>query len=189
MWKQSIRCINPGRNIIDCIAKVWIQPCLHRFELNCHIFSRYLTEFTISYIVYCFVPPWHLVSYGMRCCERSWDSMNDARLKITCMYTQQYKMAEENHMEYEFCDKNEDMNWHQYIDASETYFSIIKLKKKFCFADIPTFCRILSRSNPQIYKVFIVSPSLSVKILLNDLDGSRSSIVRFLPALSHLIYP
>ena len=55
--------------------------------------------------------------------ERSRDG---APLKNAYTATQ---MADDNHMEYEFSDKNEEMDWYQKVDASERNFSNIESKK------------------------------------------------------------
>ena len=55
--------------------------------------------------------------------ERSRDG---APLKNAFTATQ---MADDNRMEYEFSDKNEEMDWYQKVDASERNFSNIESKK------------------------------------------------------------
>ena len=45
-------------------------------------------------------------------------------------------MADDNRTEFKFCYRNEENELYQCINTSET-FSIVELKKKNCFDDIP----------------------------------------------------
>ena len=59
-----------------------------------------------------------LVSYTARCCKK---------MPCSRKYTQQHKMADESHAEFEFNDKNEEIGC--YIDVSKGYFLIIGSRK------------------------------------------------------------